>query len=114
MAAPESQRLPLTLPILARMRPVEGWLTDAEADLLIAAAAQALATPGERPALVEVGSYCGRSTVVLGSVAQALCPRARVFAIDPHLGQIAAPDGSHQQGPSTRERFGRNLAAAGL
>jgi predicted O-methyltransferase YrrM len=111
---PEGDGLLLTLPILERMRPVEGWLTDEEADLLIAAAARALAAPGARPAFVEVGSYCGRSTVVLGSVARAVCPRAKVYAIDPHQGQVGAADRKLYSGPPTLERFTRNLADAGL
>ena len=88
MVDAEPDGLLLTVPILERMRQVEGWLEDDEADLLIAVTARALAAPGERPAVVEVGSYCGRSTVVLGSVVRAVRPEARVYAIDPHQGQV--------------------------
>ena len=65
-----------TRPILERMRAIEGWLSDEEGDLLIAAAVRALdARRADRPAIVEVGSYCGRSTTVLASVDPQ--PRAR-------------------------------------
>ena len=70
----------LTLPILATMRAVEGWLLDDEADLLIATAARAL-TSLDAAAIVEVGSYLGRSTVALGSVARIVRPTARVYAV---------------------------------
>ncbi|MFL6210655.1 MAG: class I SAM-dependent methyltransferase [Pyrinomonadaceae bacterium] len=101
-------------PILARMRPIEGWLEDEEADLLIAAAAHALtALPAPRR-IVEVGSYCGRSTVVLGSVARVHDPQASIYAIDPHEGQVGACDQGIQQGSPTLARFKANIAAAGL
>lgn len=114
--APERPLL-LTVPILEKMRKVEGWLEDEEADLLLAACARALTgltSPHGTPAIVEVGSYCGRSTVVLGSVVQALCPEARVAAIDPHLGQIGAADQGLQTGAPTLERLRANLEANGL
>ncbi|HEX2643892.1 MAG TPA: hypothetical protein VHU81_12940, partial [Thermoanaerobaculia bacterium] len=78
--APELPLL-LTVPILEKMRKVEGWLDDEEGDLLLAACARSLAELPAPHAVVEVGSYCGRSTVVLGSVVQALRPEARVHAI---------------------------------
>ena len=83
----------LTWPILARMRAIEGWLDEEEADLLIAAVLRAVSAPQAARAIVEVGSYCGRSTVVLGSVLQSLrLPDARVYAIDPHDGRVGALD----------------------
>jgi predicted O-methyltransferase YrrM len=115
MDTPGCEPLLRVLPILERMRRVEGWLEVDEADLLIAAAVRALmrVEPSERPAVVEVGSYCGRSTVVLGSTIRAICPRARLFAIDPHDGQVGAA-GKVQNGRPTLERFSANIAAAGL
>ena len=110
-ATPE---LLLTLPILNRMRAVEGWLEDDEADLLIGAAARALTALPTPHAIVEVGSYCGRSTVVLGSVVQALRPEAHVYAIDPHNGQVGALDQGISVGRPTLAAFQRNIAHAGL
>jgi hypothetical protein len=104
----------LTLPILAAMRRVEGWLDDAEADLLIGASAQVLRELPSAHALVEVGSHCGRSTVVLGKVAQAVRPEARVYAIDPHDGRLGALDGSLIQRHPSLASFRRNIAAAGV
>jgi predicted O-methyltransferase YrrM len=105
----------LTLPILARMRAIEGWLADEEADLLIGALNRAVSTLEAPHAIVEVGSYCGRSTVVLASVLQSLqAERAKVYAIDPHDGKVGAVDQGIQQLAPTLEKFQRNIAAAGL
>lgn len=104
----------LTLPILERMRQVEGWLDEEEADLLIAAAARALSEPGERPAVVEIGSYKGRSTVVLGSTIERVRPDARIYAIDPHQGQVGAEDTHLFDSTPTLVEFLRNIRSFGL
>jgi hypothetical protein len=105
----------LTLPILTRMRAIEGWLADEEADLLIAALSRALPTYKEVPAIVVVGSYCGRSTVVLASVLQSLQTNGiKVYAIDPHNGELGAMDQGIQQFAPSLHKFQRNIAAAGL
>ena len=109
-------RTPLlaTLPILKRMRSVEGWLEDDEADLLIAATSEACRTLPDVKAVVEVGSYCGRSTVVLGSVVQAFDPEGAVYAVDPHEGEVGAAGlDAHRTSP-TFCTFQRTIARAGL
>ena len=106
--------LPATRPILARMQRIEGWLDEDEAELLIRAAVAALTTLPAPHALLEVGSYCGRSTVVLGSVVKALEPHARLYAIDPHQGKVGASDQGIYLTPPTLEKLERNLAGAGL
>jgi hypothetical protein len=103
----------LTRPILARMRAVEGWLDEDEADLLLGATVRALADVPGASAVVEVGSYCGRATVVLGGVVRALRPAARVWAIDPHDGKVGAAGQYVAVGP-TLEKLRANVAAAGL
>ena len=101
--------------ILDRMRQVEGWLTDEEAELLIAASRRAV-TEHTVPTIVEIGSYCGKSTIVLASAARTTNARARVYAVDPHQGVVGAEDDFDglYAGPSTFERFQRNIAAAGV
>jgi hypothetical protein len=116
-ATPEKaadEPLLLTLPILERMRSVEGWLEDAEADALVAGLSRALAEVAPAHAVVEVGSHCGRGTVVLGSVVQALGSDARVHAVDPHDGFVGSLDRGLQARGSTLERFSRAIADAGL
>ena len=101
------------LAILGTMRAIGGWLSDAEADLLIAGAVQVACAGGGRT-LVEIGSYEGRSTVVLASTLKALSPDSRLFAIDPHEGTVGAADRRLTHGTSTEERFLANIAAAGV
>lgn len=115
LSEPEPQPILLTLPILARLRTIEGWLADDEADLLIGALCRAVSTRKDAGAIVEVGSYCGRSTVVLASVLQSLQMRhAKVYAIDPHDGKLGALDQGLKQLAPSMEKFQRNIAAAGL
>jgi predicted O-methyltransferase YrrM len=112
-AMPTTTRVLRTLPILDLMRTIEGWLEDDEADLLLAAAARTLARGDGHP-IVEIGSYCGRSTVVLASAVKALAPTNRVYAIDPHEGMVGALDQGLTAGAGTLERFRQNMIAAGV
>jgi predicted O-methyltransferase YrrM len=84
---------------------IEGWLTEAQANRLAACASRASGT------VVEIGSFRGRSTVVLARAAES------VVAIDPHAGgdrgpQEIAPDAA--VGEADYEAFHANLAAAGV
>jgi predicted O-methyltransferase YrrM len=101
------------LPILSRMKKIEGWLDEDEADLLIGATVRALGEHPQARAIVEVGSYCGRATVVLGSVVKAIRPSARVWSVDPHDGKQGTADRYIQVGPSL-EKLRSNVDAAGL
>lgn len=98
-----------------RIEDVEGWLREGEIDLLIDLAWDAIA-PASPYAVVEIGSYHGKSTIVLGTVGQAVAPRPRIVAIDPHEGHVGAADsfvGTHF-GPPSMEAFTRNITQAGL
>jgi glycosyltransferase involved in cell wall biosynthesis len=63
--------------ILERMRQVEGWLTDEEAELLMIASRRAV-MEHDVPTVVEIGSFCGKSTIVLASAARTVQSSARV------------------------------------
>jgi myo-inositol-1(or 4)-monophosphatase len=104
----------LNTPILARMRSIEGWLDEDEADLLIAGAARALSDLPAPCTVVEIGSYLGRSTAVLGSVVRTVRPDARVHAIDPHEGVLTGPHGPLMRVEPTLDLFRRTIADAGL
>ena len=104
----------LTWPILNRMKQIEGWLAEDEADLLIAATALALTRISDAEAVVEVGSYCGRSTCVIGSVAKAVRPSAKVYAVDPHDGRVGALDQGIKTMAPTLDKLKCNLDATGL
>jgi len=101
--------------VLDRMEQVEGWFRRDEGKLLFDAAYSA-AAGREAPAIVEIGSYCGRSTIVLASAARLANPEARVYSIDPHEGEVGAGDAVDgvRREPSTFDRFRANITAAGL
>jgi predicted O-methyltransferase YrrM len=95
---------------LARVQGVDGWLTDAQAHRLFDAAAT-LRAPAR---IVEIGSFRGRSTIVLASAAP---EGVELVAIDPHGGgdrgpQEITPDAV--QGDQDFAAFNANLRAAGV
>jgi predicted O-methyltransferase YrrM len=96
--------------VLERIAAVEGWLSDAQARRLWSSAS-AVRAPGR---IVEIGSFRGRSTIVLASAAAA---GVEVIAIDPHGGgdrgpqQIAADAG---RGEEDFAAFHANLRRAGV
>ncbi|HVT45799.1 MAG TPA: class I SAM-dependent methyltransferase [Thermoanaerobaculia bacterium] len=100
---------------LARVAAIEGWLEEPQAAMLMATTVMAvLELP--QAAIVEIGSYCGQSTVAIGSAASAVSSSAKVYAIDPHGGFVGAadtPDGVYATHP-TLEIFRRNISEAGL
>lgn len=99
---------------LRLMRQIGGWFSEIEAKLLWATVARALeALPGQG-AVVEIGSYLGRSTVVLASAVHDLRPGGQVVAIDPHQGLVGAAGNLDQLGGPTYEQFWANMVAAGV
>jgi predicted O-methyltransferase YrrM len=96
--------------VLARLKGVDGWLSDGQARRLWEAA-RAVRAPGR---IVEIGSFRGRSTIIL---ALAAAPGVEVVAIDPHGGgdrgpQEITPD--TQRGDEDFALFHRNLQRAGV
>jgi hypothetical protein len=117
VVASAGRPLLLTLPILSKTRQIEGWLDDEEADLLISTTAKALemTSQGGGASILEVGSYCGKGTVLLGLTIKGLGHRtARVYTIDPHNGRVGAHDQGIIQMPPTFEKFSRNIREAGV
>jgi hypothetical protein len=89
---------------------VDGWLTDGQAAML-ADAASRCAPDGE---IVEIGSFRGRSTIVLAAHAP---DGVGVVAIDPHAGNDRGPQelaGFADEAATDRVLFEENLAAAGV
>jgi len=89
---------------------VEGWLSADQAERL---AARAAAVPSGGT-IVEIGSFRGRSTIVL---ARAAPPDASVVAIDPHAGGDRGPQefaADAERGDADHAAFAANLQAAGV
>jgi predicted O-methyltransferase YrrM len=105
----EPTRPPLT-DVMALVADVEGWMTPGQAATLYDSAVKCPA--GGR--IVEIGSFQGRSTIVLASGAD---PSVAVIAIDPHAGNDRGPqeiDGFADEAASDHDQFNANLAAAGV
>jgi predicted O-methyltransferase YrrM len=89
---------------------VRGWMTDDQARRLWDCAT--VVAPGGR--IVEIGSYQGRSAIVL---ARAAAPEVEVVAIDPHAGNDRGPQeihGSLTEGEGDHEAFLANIERAGV
>jgi len=96
--------------VLASVDGVDGWMSPDQARRLFDAAAAA--RPGEQ--IVEIGSFRGRSTIVLASAAP---EGVAVVAIDPHAGNDRGPqeiEGFAAEAATDHEVFNANLAAAGV
>lgn len=95
---------------LAAIAGVEGWLSEDQARRLSEAATR-VRPPGR---IVEIGSFRGRSTIVLRRAAE---PGVEVVAIDPHGGgdrgpQEISPDAT--RGDQDHRAFHANLEEAGV
>jgi methyltransferase family protein len=87
---------------------VEGWMTEAQARRLWERAR--LLRPGAQ--VVEIGSYRGRSAIVL---ARGAAEGVEVIAIDPHAGNDRGPqqiDGTRDEGDADHQSFLANLERA--
>lgn len=96
--------------VLARVAGVEGWLSEGQARRLWERAREL----GPDAQVVEIGSYRGRSAIVLASASPI---GASVVAIDPHAGNDRGPQeirGTSEQGESDNRAFLANLAEAGV
>jgi len=92
----------------ALAKPVDGWLSEAQAERLWEAARRVPAGG----LLVEIGSFRGRSAIVMAS---ALADGARLVAIDPHAGGDRGPHeiaAEVERGEADHEAFHANLRQA--
>jgi MMP 1-O-methyltransferase len=86
--------------LLEIAREAKGFMPEAEGRALHAAA---LSSPGGHP-IVEIGSYCGKSTVYLGAAARAV--GATLFTIDHHRGSEEHQPGEGYHDPDLVDRSG--------
>jgi len=89
---------------------VEGWMSPGQGATLYDSAVNC---PVDG-LIVEIGSFRGRSTIVLASAAD---PSVQIVAIDPHAGNDRGPqeiDGFEDQAADDHAVFSANLAAAGV
>ena len=92
---------------LELMHPVPGWLDHAEARFL----ALALAASPAAGANLEIGSFKGRSTVVLGSASKRW-RLGKIVAVDPHTAETIPDDAIRNR--STLEDLQETIRKSGL
>lgn len=93
---------------------IKGWLSDNEAELLVSSVLLLAKEKKLRHAIVEVGSYEGKATVLLGAVAKKLQPGVMVYAVDPHDGKLGAADQGYVYVTPSYEQLKENIRCAGL
>ena len=104
-----SERPPFS-EVLASVADVEGWMTDDQARRLYDRAAEL----GAGTRIVEIGSFRGRSMIVLASSA---ADGVDITAIDPHMGSDRGPqeiEADQERGDDDYSLFHANLSAAGV
>lgn len=112
MTAPSTDQpaRPSLREVLDLVADVEGWMSPDQAATLYDAAVRCRAGGS----IVEIGSFHGRSTIVLASAAD---PDVEIVAIDPHAGNDRGPqeiEGYEAQAADDHAIFLANLADAGV
>lgn len=97
--------------IFSLFNSTEGWFYPDEGEFLLGSIQRAFKEAPLKSA-VEVGSYLGKSTVLLGWAARDA--GARIYAVDPHEGEVTQPGGAVMKLPPTFDRFQTTLAMAAL
>jgi len=95
---------------LEAVEQVDGWMSPDQAQRLYNAAT----ATHQGDTIVEIGSFRGRSTIVLASAAPL---GVQIVAIDPHAGNDRGPqeiDGFEAAAATDHDVFNANLAAAGV
>ena len=95
--------------LLDKVEKIEGWLSRMEADLLIAATLKACIDLPLVHAMVEIGSYHGKSTVLIGSILKYFNQHSKIYAIDPHNGVVGDRDIKILTLPPSLTAFKRNI-----
>jgi hypothetical protein len=99
--------------ILDTIAPIAGWLEPDEGRLLAGAASWAVRATAGLP-IVEIGSFAGRGTVLLASIAKRAQPAATVFAIDRFDGVVGEAGIRLYRTGTTLSDFEANVAATGV
>lgn len=86
----EENNLICHFPLIQKIKEIDGWFSEGEADLMIAATIKAAgieSSLSDCVSIVEIGSYCGKSTTAIGLALKALGEKnLKLYAIDPHTG----------------------------
>jgi glycosyltransferase involved in cell wall biosynthesis len=109
----DKQSLFLPVQVLNEIKQIDGWLSEGEAELLIACGLKAC-TQFPNGHLVEVGSYHGKATILLGKLAKSVSDEIKVYSIDTHNGILGSTDQGLQQFEPSLAHFKKNIERANL
>lgn len=104
----------LTQPLLHKIKKIQGWLSDAEADLLISTTIDVCHNLPVTHTVVEVGCYHGKSTIILGTVLQKFSQGSKVYSIDLHDGKLGSAEEGLSNLPPSFNNFKKNIQEACL
>ena len=97
-----------------KIKAIQGWLSEAEAELLSIATLKACIELESIASIVEVGSFKGKSTVLIGKILNEFKPKTKIYAIDPHNGVVGAEGQNIENLPPTLQAFNENIEKEGL
>ena len=110
---PVDQSLFFPLQVITEIQKIQGWLSDAECELLMATALKAcFKFSGAH--VVEIGSFHGKATVLLGKIAKSISDEIKVIAVDQHDGKLGALGSDLCVFEPSFESFKLNIENAGL
>lgn len=104
-----SEELSFTSSLLSKVKKIEGWLSDKEAELLIYITKKVCKDLPSPHSIVEIGSYHGKSSVLFGSVIKKFFADTKVYAIDTHDGKLGAADQGFKSFPPSFDFFKKNI-----
>jgi hypothetical protein len=101
------------LQVISEVKKIQGWLSDAESELLMALALKACIKFPEAH-VVEIGSFHGKATILLGKIAKSISNEIKVFAVDQHDGKLGALGSNLCVFEPSLESFNLNIENADL
>lgn len=99
---------------IKQIEKIEGWLSTPEALLLTDTVTRACREFDGDNVMMEVGSYHGKATVLIGSVLQQDFPSVKIISIDPHDGILGAADKGIVHVEPSWEKLKENIRINGL
>lgn len=94
--------------IFRKINPLEGWLERDEMESLVHICSQKI-TEKAQPVIVEIGSYCGKTTAVIALTAKVMNPKTKIIAIDDFSGRLGAVDTGVEHYPPSFLKFQKTL-----
>lgn len=99
---------------LKKISRIQGWLNKQEAGFLFDTVIKACTDCPGADAVVETGSFHGKSTVLFAMIIRKFFPVYRIYAVDRHDGKLGAEDMGLKIFPPSLDMFKQNIALENL